>query len=79
MTSKPFSRLFSTVGLQLKTKRHPAATFPSPRPHPYLPFQNNAMTELSFAKSFLATLDNRAIKLQPDHVADLKTLELKGP
>ncbi|KAI4225306.1 MAG: hypothetical protein L6R36_004006 [Xanthoria steineri] len=37
------------------------------------------MTELSFAKSFLSTLDNRAIKLQPDHAADLKTLELKGP
>ncbi|KAL8920979.1 MAG: hypothetical protein Q9172_004266 [Xanthocarpia lactea] len=36
------------------------------------------MTELSFAKSFLSTLDNRAIKLQPDHAADLKTLELKG-
>ncbi|KAI4198377.1 MAG: hypothetical protein LQ350_005314 [Teloschistes chrysophthalmus] len=37
------------------------------------------MTELSFAKSFLATLDNRSIKLQPDHVADIKKLELKGP
>ncbi|KAL8987649.1 MAG: hypothetical protein Q9169_008674 [Polycauliona sp. 2 TL-2023] len=37
------------------------------------------MSELSFAKSFLATLDSRAIKLQPDHAADLKTLELKGP
>lgn len=36
------------------------------------------MTELSFAKAFLSTLDNRAIKLQPDHAADLKTLELKG-
>ncbi|KAL8676894.1 MAG: hypothetical protein Q9186_006624 [Xanthomendoza sp. 1 TL-2023] len=36
------------------------------------------MTELSFAKSFLSTLDNRATKLQPDHVADLKTLEIKG-
>ncbi|KAL8773870.1 MAG: hypothetical protein Q9209_001300 [Squamulea sp. 1 TL-2023] len=36
------------------------------------------MTEISFAKSFLATLDNRPIKLQSDHVADLKTLELKG-
>ncbi|KAL8712735.1 MAG: hypothetical protein Q9220_002943 [cf. Caloplaca sp. 1 TL-2023] len=36
------------------------------------------MSELSFAKSFLSTLDARPIKLQPDHVADLKTLELKG-
>ncbi|KAL9015766.1 MAG: hypothetical protein Q9185_006846 [Variospora sp. 1 TL-2023] len=37
------------------------------------------MTELSFAKSFLSTLDARPIKLQSDHVADPKTLELKGP
>ncbi|KAL8757685.1 MAG: hypothetical protein Q9184_004146 [Pyrenodesmia sp. 2 TL-2023] len=37
------------------------------------------MTELSFAKSFLSTLDNRPVKLPADHVADLKTLELKGP
>ncbi|KAL8729252.1 MAG: hypothetical protein Q9166_004873 [cf. Caloplaca sp. 2 TL-2023] len=36
------------------------------------------MTELSFAKSFLSTLDARVIKLQSDHAADLKTLELKG-
>ncbi|KAL8726670.1 MAG: hypothetical protein Q9181_005959 [Wetmoreana brouardii] len=37
------------------------------------------MTELSFAKSFLSTLDSRPIKLQSDHAADLKTVELKGP
>ena len=37
------------------------------------------MTELSFAKSFLSTLDSRAIKLQADHVVDPKTLEIKGP
>jgi len=28
------------------------------------------MTEVSFAKSFLATLDNRPIKISPDHVED---------
>ncbi|KAL8921989.1 MAG: hypothetical protein Q9208_005443 [Pyrenodesmia sp. 3 TL-2023] len=37
------------------------------------------MTELSFAKSFLSTLDNRPVKLPADYAADLKTLELKGP
>ena len=37
------------------------------------------MTELSFAKSFLAILDSRAIKLQSDYVADPKTFEPKGP
>lgn len=37
------------------------------------------MTELSFAKSFLATLDSRTIKLQSDHAADPKTFEPKGP
>ena len=37
------------------------------------------MTELSFAKSFLSTLDARPIKLQADHVADPKTFEPKGP
>lgn len=36
------------------------------------------MTELSFAKSFLSTLDSRAIKLQPDYVTDPKTFEPKG-
>lgn len=37
------------------------------------------MTELSFARSFLSSLNSRSIKLQPDHVADPKTLEVKGP
>ncbi len=37
------------------------------------------MTELSFAKSFLSTLDSRTIKLQSDHAADPKTFEPKGP
>ncbi len=37
------------------------------------------MTELSFAKSFLSTLDSRPIKLSPDYAADLKTFEAKGP
>ncbi|KAL6720274.1 hypothetical protein ACLMJK_002195 [Lecanora helva] len=37
------------------------------------------MTELSFAKSFLSTLDSRPLKLQPDHVSDPKTLEITAP
>ena len=36
------------------------------------------MTELSFAKSFLSTLDSKSIKLQADHAADPKTFEPKG-
>lgn len=37
------------------------------------------MTELSFAKSFLSTLDSRSVKLQADYVADPKNYEPKGP
>lgn len=37
---------------------------------------SNKMTELSFAKTFLSTLDSRPLKLQPDHVANPKTLEI---
>lgn len=37
---------------------------------------NGKMTELSFAKSFLSTLDSRPLKLQPDHVSNPKTLEI---
>ena len=37
------------------------------------------MTELSFAKTFLSTLDSRPLKLQPDHVSDPKTLEITAP
>ena len=36
------------------------------------------MTELSFAKTFLTTLDSKPIKLQADHAADPKTFEPKG-
>lgn len=36
------------------------------------------MTELSFAKSYLTTLESRAIKLPADYAIDLKALELKG-
>ena len=39
----------------------------------------NKMTELSFAKTFLSTLDSRPLKLQPDHVSDPKTLEITAP
>jgi len=42
-------------------------------------FSTAEMTELSFAKSFLSTLDSRPIKLQSDYVADPKTFEPKGP
>jgi len=37
------------------------------------------MTELSFAKSYLSTLDSRPLKLQPDHVSDPRTLEITAP
>lgn len=37
------------------------------------------MTELTFAKSFLSTLDSRPIKLPSDHIADPKTFSPKGP
>lgn len=36
------------------------------------------MTEVSFAKSFLAALDGRAIKLSPDHVEDAKTYQARS-
>lgn len=49
------------------------------RTHPpdYLP--NGRMTELSFAKTFLSSLDSRPLKLQPDYTANPKTIELNGP
>ncbi|KAL9636451.1 MAG: hypothetical protein Q9164_002815 [Protoblastenia rupestris] len=37
------------------------------------------MTELTFAKQFLSTLDARPMKLQPDHVSNPKTLEIHAP
>ncbi|KAI1357538.1 cell-cycle control medial ring component-domain-containing protein [Xylaria arbuscula] len=36
------------------------------------------MTEVTFAKSFLAALDGRPIKLSPDHVEDPKTYQPRG-
>ncbi|KAI9814022.1 MAG: hypothetical protein M1827_003486 [Pycnora praestabilis] len=36
------------------------------------------MSEITFAKSFLSTLDNRAIKLPSDHVADQRTFEVRA-
>ncbi|KAI0413412.1 cell-cycle control medial ring component-domain-containing protein [Xylaria grammica] len=36
------------------------------------------MTEVSFAKSFLAALDGRPIKLSPDHVEDPKTYQARS-
>ncbi|KAL9099265.1 MAG: hypothetical protein Q9163_005207 [Psora crenata] len=37
------------------------------------------MTELTFAKQFLSTLDARPIKLQADHVSNPKALEIHSP
>lgn len=34
--------------------------------------------EVTFAKSFLSTLDSRPVKLQSDYAADQRTIELKG-
>ncbi|KAI3320686.1 cell-cycle control medial ring component [Xylariaceae sp. AK1471] len=36
------------------------------------------MTEVTFAKSFLAALDGRPIKLSPDHVEDPKTYQARS-
>ncbi|KAI0403503.1 cell-cycle control medial ring component [Xylaria palmicola] len=36
------------------------------------------MTEVFFAKTFLAALDGRPIKLSPDHVEDPKTYQARG-
>ncbi|KAI1269733.1 cell-cycle control medial ring component [Xylariaceae sp. FL1019] len=36
------------------------------------------MTEVAFAKSFLAALDGRPIKLSPDHVEDPKTYQARN-
>ncbi|TGJ78668.1 hypothetical protein E0Z10_g10088 [Xylaria hypoxylon] len=36
------------------------------------------MTEVSFAKSFLAALDGRPIKVSPDHVEDPKTYQARS-
>jgi hypothetical protein len=40
---------------------------------------NGKMTELSFAKSFLSTLDSRPLKLQPDYAIDPKNPEITAP
>jgi hypothetical protein len=37
------------------------------------------MTELSFAKSFLSTLDSRPVKLRSDYVADPQKTGLRVP
>ena len=51
--------------------------FSKSHPPDYLP--NGRMTELSFAKTFLSSLDSRPLKLQPDYTANPKTVELNGP
>lgn len=37
------------------------------------------MTEVAFAKSFLAALDSRPQKLSPDHVEDPKSYPARPP
>jgi hypothetical protein len=37
-----------------------------------------AMTEVAFAKTFLAALDVRPVKLSPDHVEDPQNLPARG-
>jgi len=37
------------------------------------------MTEVSFARSFLSTLDARPIKISADHVEDPRTYPARGP
>lgn len=37
------------------------------------------MSELTFAKAFLSTLDSRPIKLRADHVVDPQQVGLQGP
>lgn len=51
--------------------------FSKTHPPDYLP--DGRMTELSFAKTFLSSLDSRPLKLQPDYTANPKTVELNGP
>jgi Blt1 N-terminal domain len=34
--------------------------------------------EVTFAKSFLSTLESRAVKLQADHAADQRTIQPRG-
>ena len=46
--------------------------------HPHFA-SSGKMTELSFAKTFLSTLDSRPIKLQADYASDPKTLEITAP
>lgn len=41
--------------------------------------QEQSMSEISFAKSFLATLDKRAVKLSSDHVADPRKYPAQSP
>ncbi len=75
----------AALSIPPKTPPRPFTTHPLPPPPPltlhltHNPPVSRKMTELSFAKSFLSTLDNRPIKLPADYAADLKTLELKGP
>lgn len=65
--------------LTMQSEHHETlfSIFSKTHPPSYLP--NGKMTELSFAKTFLSTLDSRPLKLQPDYTANPKTVELNGP
>ena len=45
----------------------------------YAGFQKVTMSEVTFAKSFLATLDKRPIKLAADHVSDPRKYSGQSP
>ena len=65
--------------LNMQSEHHETLFSIFSRTHPpdYLP--DGTMTELSFAKTFLSSLDSRPLKLQPDYTANPKTVELNGP
>ena len=65
--------------LKMQSEHHETLFSIFSRTHPsdYLP--DGRMTELSFTKTFLSSLDSRPLKLQPDYSANPKTVELNGP
>lgn len=68
---------FSYLNMQSEHHETLFSIFSKTHPPDYLP--DGRMTELSFAKTFLSSLDSRPLKLQPDYTANPKTLELNGP
>lgn len=45
----------------------------------YARFEKHIMSEVTFAKSFLATIDKRPIKLPADHVSDPRKYPNQSP